>query len=101
MQIEADRRRLSAEIRQYPSPIPACDAQFNYLLEEKNKTSGKLNLLQEIISIFHTSGAEDPALRALITDLGRIDAELAQRTASALQQPGAPNTEPAPRPDKK
>ena len=24
------------EIRQYPAPIPACDAQFNHLLEERS-----------------------------------------------------------------
>jgi hypothetical protein len=31
--------RLAAverEIRQYPAPIPACDAQFNHLLEERS-----------------------------------------------------------------
>lgn len=24
------------EIRHYPTPIPACDAQFNYLLEQRS-----------------------------------------------------------------
>lgn len=26
---------IIAEIRSYPPPIPACDAQFNYLLEQR------------------------------------------------------------------
>ena len=29
--------RLDAEIRSYPTPIPRCDAQFNHLLEERDR----------------------------------------------------------------
>lgn len=31
----AEKARIAAEIRGYPAPIPACDAQFNYLLERR------------------------------------------------------------------
>jgi hypothetical protein len=30
-----ERARIVAEIRAYPPPIPACDAQFNWLLERR------------------------------------------------------------------
>ena len=33
--LEAKRHRNYEEIRNYPRPIPACDQQFNYLLEER------------------------------------------------------------------
>jgi hypothetical protein len=33
MQLERLMREVGAEIRAYPAPIPACDAQFNRLLE--------------------------------------------------------------------
>ena len=29
--------RIDAEIRAYPTPIPRCDAQFNHLLEERER----------------------------------------------------------------
>ena len=29
--------KLDAEIRAYPTPIPRCDAQFNHLMEERER----------------------------------------------------------------
>ena len=37
--------RLDAEIRAYPTPIPRCDAQFNHLMEERDRIR---RLLEEI-----------------------------------------------------
>jgi len=34
-QLEAEKRRINDEINHYPPPIPACDAHFNYLLEQR------------------------------------------------------------------
>jgi vacuolar-type H+-ATPase subunit I/STV1 len=39
--------RLDAEIRAYPTPIPRCDAQFNHLLEERDRIR---RLLEEVSS---------------------------------------------------
>jgi hypothetical protein len=36
-QLEAEKRRLDEEIRNYPTPIPRCDAQFNHLFEERER----------------------------------------------------------------
>ena len=36
---------LEAEIRAYPTPIPRCDAQFNHLMEERDRIR---RLLEEI-----------------------------------------------------
>jgi chorismate mutase len=33
--LEAEKTRIVEEIGDYPAPIPACDAQFNGLLEER------------------------------------------------------------------
>ncbi|MEZ4511857.1 MAG: hypothetical protein R3C62_08275 [Chloroflexota bacterium] len=30
-----EKQRIANEIAFYPPPIPACDAQFNYLLEQR------------------------------------------------------------------
>jgi hypothetical protein len=43
--LERERRRIASEITSYPSPIPACDAQFNYLLEQRERVAQDLQLL--------------------------------------------------------
>ena len=46
--LDAKRIRMVEEIRAYPSPITACDAQFNYLLEQRTKLSHELDRLHRI-----------------------------------------------------
>ncbi len=41
--------RVHSEIRNYPAPIPACDAQFNYLLEEREALSSELVRVRELM----------------------------------------------------
>ena len=40
--LDKEMRRVQDEIRSYPAPVPACDAQFNYLLEERESLSSEL-----------------------------------------------------------
>lgn len=49
-QLEAHKAQLIREIRNYPPPIPACDAQFNYLLEKRDHLSLNLNRLYQLSS---------------------------------------------------
>lgn len=44
--IEARRRPIQDEIRRYPPPIPACDAHFNHLLEQRAMLSRELVRLE-------------------------------------------------------
>lgn len=44
--LEQRKADIAAQINNYPPPIPACDAQFNYLLEERGKLSEELNRLE-------------------------------------------------------
>ena len=37
--------RVREQIRQYPTPIPACDADFNAFLQERERLSEELNRL--------------------------------------------------------
>ena len=46
--LKAKRKSIIKEIRAYPSPIPACDAQFNYLLEQRTKLFHELERLHRI-----------------------------------------------------
>ena len=50
--VEVDLRRLkqgvAAEIRAYPAPIPACDAHYNHLLEQRRLLSAELARLDAV-----------------------------------------------------
>ena len=44
-QLESTQQRIIGEISNYPAPRPACDADFNHLLEERARISDELNRL--------------------------------------------------------
>ncbi len=41
---------LNREIRAYPPPIPACDAQFNFLLEKRRRLSQDSRQIQRLMT---------------------------------------------------
>jgi len=43
LHLEDLRRALAAEIRNYPTPIPRCDAQFNHLYEQQARLARDLD----------------------------------------------------------
>jgi hypothetical protein len=43
---ENEKRRINEEIRNYPTPIAGCDAQFNFLLEEQARIVKELDQLR-------------------------------------------------------
>ena len=45
--LEEERKRLHAEIGSYPAPIPACDEQFEHLLEKRAWLSRELARLDD------------------------------------------------------
>lgn len=45
--LEEEKRRLDAEIRAYPTPIPRCDAQFNHLFERRAEVVRELERLDK------------------------------------------------------
>ena len=47
--LTAVRASLAAEIRSYPTPIPRCDAQFNHLVEQRDRLSRLLNELDAVL----------------------------------------------------
>ncbi len=65
-QLEVEWTRVAAEIHNYPSPIPACDAQFNYLLEQRGKLTKEMNLLREIRERMAAGRDESAALKTFL-----------------------------------
>jgi hypothetical protein len=86
LHLEDRRRSLAAEIRDYPTPIPRCDAQFNHLYEQQARLARELDSIGglggktredtiELIGRFIASApyTDDPAERQLRS---RLEAEL-------------------------
>ncbi len=49
-QLESTRHRIIGEISNYPAPRPACDADFNHLLEERARIADELNRLYTAVN---------------------------------------------------
>jgi hypothetical protein len=48
--LEKEMHRVRDEIRNYPAPIPACDAQYNYLLEAREGLSSELARVRDVMN---------------------------------------------------
>ncbi|MDA0655052.1 MAG: hypothetical protein O2912_01405 [Proteobacteria bacterium] len=57
---------IDHSIRNYPGPIPGCDAQFNYLLEERSKLSRELVRLEKCSQMPATGSEKVMAIDAFI-----------------------------------
>ena len=42
------KQALDAEIRNYPTPIPRCDAQFNFLYEQRSRLASQLQAIERL-----------------------------------------------------
>jgi hypothetical protein len=71
--LERERGRLCREIRQYPTPIPRCDAQFNHLLEQRDAVVRELQRLEDIAGVGSAADA-NRLIEALIDEAGLSDA---------------------------
>ena len=90
LHLEDRRRALAAEIRNYPTPSPRCDAQFNHLYEQQARLARDLDRIgaltgknvkrgdiMELVRRFVASApyTDDPAERQLRS---RLETELAE-----------------------
>ena len=48
LHLEAYKLCIATEIRQYPMPIPGCDAQYNFLLDERAGVNQELKQLETL-----------------------------------------------------
>ncbi len=48
--LSAEKQRIFDEILSYPPPIPACDAQFNFLLEERSRITEELRRMRVVMA---------------------------------------------------
>jgi hypothetical protein len=84
--LEDCKRRIYTEIKNYPSPITACDQQFNYLLEQQTQIQDGLARWRAIFE----QRRDDGALRELIAEFVRssnyLDEATKERVSAGLAQ---------------
>jgi hypothetical protein len=86
--LQENRARIYEAIRIYPSPIPACDVQFNHLLEERARLSKELNLVDALLAKCYTGSVTKQALKELIAFSNHIDDEMVERLKVIFNQIG-------------
>ena len=70
------RKAIDDEIRAYPTPIPRCDAQFNFVYEQRSRLSELLNRLNAALDQKNAS----PEIAHV------IDAFVAARPGDSLEE---------------
>lgn len=65
--LKEQKSRILSEMRGYPPPITACDAQFNHLLEQSDAIRAELRSYEELTA----GGAEDEEARQALEEFIR------------------------------
>jgi hypothetical protein len=82
--LENRRDRISEEIKSYPTPIPACDVQFNYLLEQRAGVAQELNRLAAVHKEHMPGRDENEAIDEFIEKSDFIDEDAKVRIRSSI-----------------
>ena len=82
--LQAARVALNKEIGTYPAPIPACDAQFNGLLEQRRQLSRAIKAIDAILAGGATETLTGVDLQKIVDALGQVDDTLAARLKATL-----------------
>lgn len=77
--LERHRERIYAQIKDYPTPITACDQQFNYLLDERTSVCRELDLLKSAAEGCSLDGDRVDRIQAFIDSSGYVDDAARQR----------------------
>jgi hypothetical protein len=74
--LQRAKRAIEEEIRRYPTPIPRCDAQFNYLYEQRSRLSQQLESTNRALGAGASEGELIDAVAAFAaSDCGASTAE--------------------------
>ena len=84
--LEARRDAIYEEISHYRAPIPACDVQFNHLLEERSRVFQELSRLNAIATQAHSWHELRPLLEEFLTNATTFDTATKQRLSVIVAQ---------------
>ncbi len=86
LQLQKVKNHINKEIGNYPSPIPACDVQFNYLLEERSEIFVALKQVDDLLTKCQTETIEIETIEELINASNQIDDGMAARLRAAFRR---------------
>jgi hypothetical protein len=84
--LESERERVHAEIRAYPTPIPRCDAQFNHLIETRERLFHELARLDAAMRSSEVSDDDAARVEAFIDSSDCLDEDAKLRLKSASSE---------------
>jgi hypothetical protein len=77
--LENRKSRVYEEIKNYPTPITACDQQFDHLLDQLAKICGELARMRKAVSESSTRGDAMEIMHAFLESADYLDDELKQK----------------------
>ena len=90
--LERTKQRIQNEIRRYPSPIPACDAHFNYLLEQRERIGEAINRTRGAASDNASSGCSVKTIEEIVAAIAYLDGAARQEISACLDKLRSPAT---------
>lgn len=85
--LEKKRRQVAEEISSYPPPIPACDAQFNYLLEARRGIARELARLEDVRAGSLSKDDFTASISRLVEESAYLDDDARRELRSQLKRP--------------
>jgi hypothetical protein len=83
--LEQEKDRIYEEIRNYPRPIPACDQQFNYLLDQRRRIGDELVRMNEALDDSLSTRGSFELLCQFIRSTVYLDVKAKEELASDLR----------------
>jgi hypothetical protein len=83
--LASERRQILEEIRNYPTPIPRCDQQFNHLIDRRELLVQELARLDAATGSSLAPSDRGARLDAFIDSCACLDAELKLRLQTSLR----------------
>jgi hypothetical protein len=83
--LESQQNRIYEEIKNYPKPIPACDVQFNYLLEQRDSIATEMDRLQQTMQTGRESKDPNPLVAELVNACQYLSHEVKQQLFQELK----------------
>lgn len=87
-QIAAKKKQIAAEILYYPPPIPACDAQFNFLLAERARVHQLWGQLESWQNGEFTEQEQLEWLETFLAASSDLDEQTEQEVRSLMKKMG-------------
>jgi len=84
--LERQRDLNYEQIKNYPMPIPGCDQQYNYLLEQRTSISRELTRLHDAINADRHAADRVELITDFIQSSSHVDAGIAREILSLLTQ---------------